>query len=170
MNKKHKLSISLLIMMALFLTACSTEAEEPTIVVVPAGAEVAGNNSGDADDAAAEADATAPTEFAPAGPYVQINSISLNQSNYVVEYETFNYTEAIPGVHIHFFFNSVAPEQAGVGGDGPWYVWGGPRPFTGYTTGERGTASQICALVANADHSVVLNTGNCYDLPGAPAG
>jgi hypothetical protein len=169
-NKKHTPSISLLIMMTLFLTACSTEAEEPTIVVVPAGAEVSGNDSGDADDAAAEADATAPTEFAPAGPYVQINSISLSQSNYVVDYETINYTEAIPGVHIHFFFNSVAPEQAGVGGDGPWYVWGGPRPFTGYTTGERGTASQICALVANADHSVVLNTGNCYDLPGTPAG
>jgi len=169
-NKKHTLSISLLIMMTLFLTACSTEAEEPTIVVVPAGAEVPGNDSGDADDAVAEAEAAGPTEFAPAGPYVQINSISLSQSNYVVDYETINYTEAIPGVHIHFFFNSVAPEQAGVGGDGPWYVWGGPRPFTGYTTGERGTASQICALVANADHSVVLNTGNCYDLPGTPAG
>lgn len=170
MNKKHIWRSSLFIMLALFLAACSTEAEEPTIVVVPAGAEVLGNDSGDAADTAPEGDTTSPTEFAPSGPYVQINNISLNQSNYVVEYETFNYTEAIPGVHIHFFFNSVAPEQAGVGGAGPWYVWGGPRPFTGYTTGERGTATQICALVANADHTIVLSTGNCYDLPGAPAG
>jgi hypothetical protein len=26
-------------------------------------------------------------------------------------------------------------------------------------------ATQMCALVANADHSVQLNTGNCVDLP-----
>jgi hypothetical protein len=168
-SRKIKLVIGLSVVLTLLLAACSTEAEEPTIVVVPAGAEVP--DAGDTDSAAVEeGEVAAPTEFAPAGPYVQINSISLNQSNYVVEYETFNYTEAIPGVHIHFFFNSVAPEQAGVGGDGPWYVWGGPRPFTGYTTGERGSASQICALVANADHTIVLNTGNCYDLPGTPAG
>ena len=170
MKKTRTLGIGLFILMALLLTACSTEAEEPTIVVVPAGAEVPGDETGETNDTATEGESVSPTEVGPTGPYVQINNISLNQSNYVVEYATLNYTEAIPGVHIHFFFNSVAPEQAGVGGNGPWYVWGGPRPFTGYTTGERGSASQICALVANADHTIVLNTGNCYDLPGTPAG
>jgi hypothetical protein len=96
---------------------------------------------------------------------VRINSISLDGSTYVVNYETFGYTETLPGMHIHFFFNTVPPAQAGVPGSGPWILYGGPRPFTGYTTGDRGAASQMCALVANADHSVIANSGNCVNLP-----
>lgn len=108
-----------------------------------------------------------PLPTAPTGPYVRINNITVNQSSaYVVEYETFGYTEQLPGVHVHFFFNTVAPENAGVPGSGPWILYGGPRPFTGYTTNDRpGAATQMCALVANANHSVQLNTGNCYNLP-----
>jgi hypothetical protein len=65
-----------------------------------------------------------------------------------------------------FFFNSVPPEQAGVPGSGPWYVYGGDSPFTGYTIADRpGEATQLCILVANPDHCVIQGTGNCYDLP-----
>jgi len=28
-----------------------------------------------------------------------------------------------------------------------------------------GDATQMCILVANPDHSVQLNTGNCFELP-----
>ena len=89
----------------------------------------------------------------------------MDGDRYVVNYETFGYTEALPGNHIHFFFNTVPPAQAGVPGCGPWYLYGGPRPFTGYGTGDRGSASQMCALVANPDHSVIANSGNCANLP-----
>jgi serine/threonine protein kinase len=99
--------------------------------------------------------------------YARINSITVNSSNqYVVEYETFGYTETLPGMHVHFFFDTVPPEQAGVPGSGPWILYGGPRPFTKYGVGDRpGSATQMCALVANADHSVIQASGNCYDLP-----
>jgi serine/threonine protein kinase len=99
--------------------------------------------------------------------YVRINNITINSSyQYVVEYETFGYTEALPGMHVHFFFDTVPPDQAGVPGSGPWILYGGPRPFTGYETGDRpGSAMQMCALVANADHSVIQESGNCFDLP-----
>jgi serine/threonine-protein kinase len=108
----------------------------------------------------------APTATDPAGPYAQINSIQIENGYYMVEYETFGYTEVLPGEHIHFFFNNIAPDQAGVGGSGPWYLWGGPRPFDGYSTGDRPVeATQLCALQANADHTINLNTGNCVDLP-----
>lgn len=104
-------------------------------------------------------------------PYVFISNISLNGSVYEVEYETFGYTEALPGMHVHFFFDTVPPEQAGSPNSGPWYVWGGPRPFNGYTTGVKpAAATQMCALVANADHSIQLNSGNCVDLPSAEVG
>jgi hypothetical protein len=66
---------------------------------------------------------------------------------------------------VHFFFDTVPPDEAGLPGQGPWIVYGGPSPFTGYGVADRGDAMQMCILVANADHSVQVNTGNCFDLP-----
>lgn len=105
-------------------------------------------------------------DFAPAGDYVQINNITLAGNTYQVYFTTYNYTPQLPGKHVHFFFNTVPPEQAGMPGSGPWYMYGGGSPFTGYGTADRPpAATQLCALVANPDHSIVLNTGNCYNLP-----
>lgn len=99
--------------------------------------------------------------------YVRINNIWVNASNYyVVEYETFGYTEQLPGQHVHFFWNTVSPDQAGSPGRGPWELYGGPRPFTRYSVSSKpANATQICALVANANHSIILESGNCFDLP-----
>jgi len=67
------------------------------------------------------------------------------------------------------FFNTVPPEQAGSPASGPWKLtWGqyGDPPFTQYGVANRpAAASQMCALVANPNHSVILGTGNCMDLP-----
>jgi hypothetical protein len=83
-----------------------------------------------------------------------------------VEYETFGYTEVLPGMHVHFFFDTVPVEQAGSPGSGPWYLYGGPRPFTKYREVDRPTnATQMCALVANANHSIIPESGNCFNLP-----
>jgi tRNA A-37 threonylcarbamoyl transferase component Bud32 len=108
-----------------------------------------------------------PTLAQPKTLSVRINRITINtQKQYVVEYETVGYTEKLPGMHIHFFFNRVPPEQAGVPGSGPWILYGGPRPFTGYKVSDRpSAATKMCALVANPDHSIQLNSGNCVDLP-----
>lgn len=109
-----------------------------------------------------------PTATVPPGIlYARINSITIDDSNrYVVEYETFEYTEKLPGTHVHFFFNTVPPDQAGVPGKGPWILYGGPRPFKGYKVSDRPqAATQMCALVANPNHSVQPDSGNCMDLP-----
>jgi hypothetical protein len=109
-----------------------------------------------------------PTPTVPPGIlYVRINKITIDDQNrYVVEYETFEYTEQLPGMHVHFFFNTVTPEQAGSPGRGPWELYGGPRPFTEYSVSERpANATQMCALVANPNHSVQPGSGNCVDLP-----
>lgn len=102
--------------------------------------------------------------------FVRINSITINaQTQYVLEYETFEYTEVLPGTHVHFFFNTVPFDQAGTPGTGPWRVYGGPRPFTGYRPADRPqNASQLCALVANPNHSVISNSGHCFPLPDVP--
>lgn len=112
-----------------------------------------------------------PTLAIPPGiPFVRINNISLGaQNQYVVEYETFEYTEILPGVHVHFFFDTVSEEQAGSPGGGPWKLYGGPRPFTGYRAVDRPqNASQLCALVANANHSIQAGSGHCFPLPDVP--
>lgn len=110
---------------------------------------------------------TTPTPTVPPGiPFVRINSIEEENGVYVVAYETFEYTEAVPGVHVHFFFDTVPPDQAGNPGGGPWILYGGPRPFTGYRVVDRpAAAEQMCALVANPNHSVQANSGTCYPLP-----
>ncbi len=113
-------------------------------------------------------DTPAPTITATYPPlYVRINSITLDSTgHYVVDYETFGYTEQLPGRHVHFFFNTVPPDQAGMPGSGPWYLYGGPRPFTKYRETDRpAAATEMCALVANRDHSVIQGTGNCVNLP-----
>jgi hypothetical protein len=96
---------------------------------------------------------------------VQITGITLNtQGQYVVEFTTNGYTPALPGTHIHFFFDIFAAEQDGMTSNRLMY--GGASPFTGYSQTSRPQgATQLCALVANPDHTTVSNSGNCWDLP-----
>ncbi len=110
--------------------------------------------------------ASATSTIDPNGKYVRINNITIQDGRYVVDYETFGFTEALPGTNIHFFFNSVPPDQAGVPGKGPWVFFGGPTPFKGYAVANRPQgATQMCALVANPNHTVQPQSGNCFDLP-----
>jgi hypothetical protein len=99
-----------------------------------------------------------------------INQITLDDAfNFIVEFESFNFTPTLPGVHVHFFFDTVAAEDAGAPGPGPWFVYGGTSPFTGYHFAERpfgpDGAEKICVLVANPNHTVRLGSGNCVKLP-----
>jgi len=115
-----------------------------------------------------ETPASTPTATIPPGPYVRINLITIDANNrYVVEYETFEFTEILPGMHIHFFWNTVPVQNAGSPGSGPWILYGGPRPFTGYRVSDKpSAATQMCARVANGNHSLNgLESGNCVDLP-----
>ncbi len=112
-----------------------------------------------------------PTITATATPdttYVVIDSIGLDGSTYVVNYSVYNDPGEVPGLHVHLFFDTVPVEQAGVPGSGPWkltYRNYGPSPYTGLGTANRGNATQLCALIANPNHTVIQGTGNCVDLP-----
>ncbi len=119
-----------------------------------------------------------PTAGLPGGRYVEITGITLQGDRYAVDYETYNYTPKISDndgdYHIHFFFDTVAPENAGTNGPDPaeWILYDGPVPFTGYGPADRPPgADKICALVANHLHEIAMyggradKTGNCVDLP-----
>ena len=113
-----------------------------------------------------------PTATQPAGNSATITGIQVSGDRYAVAFGVYGFQPVLPGLHLHFFFNTVPPDQAGLPGGGPWLIYpasnGGyaDSPFTGYGAGDRpSAASQMCVLVANADHSVQPNTGNCYNLP-----
>jgi hypothetical protein len=109
-----------------------------------------------------------PASPTPDTPYVVITGIGLDGNTYVVDYEVHNFPES-PQLHVHMFFDTVPPENAGAPGSGPWELtWGpyGDPPFRKYGVANRpGGAIQMCSLVANPNHSVQMGTGNCVDLP-----
>jgi hypothetical protein len=102
----------------------------------------------------------------PEGPYVVITDIQVEGNFYIVDYEVQNLEDTM---HVHMFFDTVPPEQAGSPASGPWKLtWNqyGDPPFTQYGIANRPAgATQMCSLVARGNHSVILGTGNCIDLP-----
>ncbi len=98
---------------------------------------------------------------------VEITNITVDSQNrYVVEYVTYGFTPLWPGTHVHFFFDTVKPEDLGKKGGSTNFSHGGSSPYTGYSTADRPEgATQLCAIVANPDNTVVHNSGNCFTLP-----
>ncbi len=152
----------------LFGGGTASPAEDPSAAVVSTEAPTEAFS-----ELATEAPTEIPTETpipatpTPSTPYVVITNIRVENSVYIVDYEVHNFDT--PGMHVHMFFNNVPPEQAGSPGAGPWKLtWGsyGDPPFTQYILANRpSNATQMCALVANPNHSIQLNSGNCVDLP-----
>lgn len=105
------------------------------------------------------------------GDTARITDIRLADGRYIVAFETSGFLPVLPGRHVHFFWDTVPQSHAGVPGSGPWQLYPpgpgtGLSPFTLFTQNDRPAgATQICILVANADHSVNQGTGNCYPLP-----
>ncbi|MFM8321118.1 MAG: serine/threonine protein kinase [Chloroflexota bacterium] len=96
---------------------------------------------------------------------VLLVSIRLEGEEYVVEYETTGFLEKAGSRHIHFFFNTEAPDSM-TNPDASYVMWPGPRPFRGLTIQDLPEgAAQICALVATAQHETIPGSGNCIDLP-----
>jgi hypothetical protein len=99
------------------------------------------------------------------GPRVEITAISVTNDHYSTSFQTTGFTALLPGQHVHFFFNTVPTSEAGVPGAGPWWMYATPSPYTAIKRSDRpASATQLCVLVANADHSVQPGTGNCYPL------
>ncbi|HEU0172563.1 MAG TPA: Hsp70 family protein [Acidimicrobiales bacterium] len=125
-------------------------------------------------DSAGEATATTepPT---PTGPFVQINSVELEDGQFQVNYQVLGYVpdvETEGSLHIHFFPNTTEHDNAGNNGTPPgeWNLTDEPQSFlTDYTPQNTPGATQMCAAVADFEHNVHQRegdpTGNCVDLP-----
>lgn len=101
-----------------------------------------------------------------AATHATITGLVRNSSTYTATFTTDGFTPSMGGRHVHFFYDTVPPSQAGMPGSGPWFVYESSAPFTQATVANRPFgATKLCILVANADHSVIQGTGNCVTLP-----
>jgi hypothetical protein len=164
------------------------------------GAQALGSDKGDAQESGGKAtdttvaDAT-PTTDAPSGTTeppapacesdsgrcASISGIRISGDHYVADYTVTDFdplTRENGGTaddhHVHFFFDTTSPEDAGANSASPgqWVVWdrvdaGGALSFdeAKVADAEGNAASQLCVLVADASHGVEQGTGNCVDLP-----
>jgi molecular chaperone DnaK len=104
-----------------------------------------------------------PSSFA-----ARITGITVKNGQYSVDYEVFHFVpDMFNGRHVHFFFDTIPPDQAGrPANDNNWILYDGPVPFEKYGIDDKPTgATKMCILVARPDHTVALNTGNCFPLP-----
>ena len=108
-----------------------------------------------------------PTATTASSKSVSITGITIDgNQQYVVGYTTSGYTPSLASHHIHFYFNTISEINAGQPGSGPWQLYGGPSPFSQYNVANKpAAATQLCALVANPDHSIQMGSGNCFTLP-----
>lgn len=104
---------------------------------------------------------------AAGGRGASIRSIARVGDQYAVSFQTYGFTPAIPGEHIHFFFDTVPAGQAGApAAPGGWRAYGGFSPFTAYGVADRPPgATGLCVVVANPDNTVQQGTGGCFPLP-----
>ncbi len=107
-----------------------------------------------------------------------ITSIVAQGDVWAVTYEVRGFDPLIGGAgthHMHFFYDTVKTEDAGMPGAGPWVVWdrpqaGGDLVFDVFhvdtTRDDGGTgATAICIAVANSNHSIQQDTASCVPLP-----
>ncbi len=88
-----------------------------------------------------------------------ITAVKISGDRYEVSFTCSGFTPALPGTHVHFYFNTASPATGG-------QEYGGASPFTGYALADRPQAAQqMCIVAANADHSVITGSGSCTNLP-----
>lgn len=114
----------------------------------------------------------APEQYDPAArPMAAIEGIGIDEKGrYSAVFTVINFEPAYPGgTHMHFFWNTFSPEDVGIGGEANRLSHGSLEPFAGYRTDERPpTATDLCVVVANPNHTVIPDSGNCYPLPDVP--
>ena len=95
---------------------------------------------------------------------------------YEISFTTAGFTPQPPSVadshHVHFYFNSLGEDEAGLPGGGPWSLYAGGSPYVDPNNTPLARpegATQLCVVVANANHTLVRNTSQCFDLPAPDA-
>ncbi len=162
-------------------TALATSAATNSTVVVTT-TTVVSTTAQQAPTTQAPTPAVTATCEAATTPFVCITSVLVDgNGNIVAEFDRSGFLPLIgpaPNRHVHFFFpvGTIADDPTNAGSAGPnfasWIAWDDPTfgpgfRGAGYTLSDAAEvgATELCVLVAESGHAVVLNTGNCVPLP-----
>jgi len=115
---------------------------------------------------------TTTTSAPPPGPSIAIDAVRVEGDSYRVDYTIYGYVpdQADPeALHTHFFLDTTTSANAGTNGSPPgdWYLtYESGSVLTDYGPADRGSATQMCSVVADSGHGVVdPASGNCVPLP-----
>jgi hypothetical protein len=97
---------------------------------------------------------------AGSSPTVLITNIKIMNAQYSVAFTPYGYVPTQGGLHTHFYYNTEANTVMDK-------MFSGPSPYSLNTSTKPTNAVQLCAIVAEANHTVIANSGNCIDLPSA---
>lgn len=110
-------------------------------------------------------------------PRTEIVDIAFESGRYVPTFSS-NFTPDIGGErHVHLFWNTVAPADAGAPGAGPWVLWDVPERVDAAlfdAANQPPGATAICILIASPTHAIDdvdgggladYDTGNCVRVP-----
>ena len=123
-----------------------------------------------------------PSTTAREEPFAEILSIDFDGPRYSFTYRPTGFlpdTSDPESFHVHFFWSSLEPVNAGTNGPAPgaWLLWDTPTSVNNamFDAANRPTdATGICVIIADHEHAVAdvdgdeqtdLDTGNCVDLP-----
>ena len=110
---------------------------------------------------------------AATGRCVFITGMTRNSNEIAVTYETVGYEPDINGGpesrHIHFYFNTVPVDQAGLPATGPWVVYdvddNGEYVYRFPDSEIPDGATELCASAANVNHGLDDHLQDCATLP-----
>jgi actin-like ATPase involved in cell morphogenesis len=101
-----------------------------------------------------------------AGASAKITDIQVSNGAYQVWFQASGFTPSETGNRVHFFWDSVSPDDAGEPGAGPWMAYWGASPVAVASVSQRpASASRLCVLVADSGSAVKKGSGNCWSLP-----
>lgn len=163
------------------------QAAAPTATEAPTGAGTLVAT----DPTATTGSAAGGCESAPNAEAIMISDIQMQDGDYAIFFDACGVSiehpeglddpnlEQLPRKHAHFYWNTLPIEDAGVPGAGPWNQYGGPSPYviaeldpgSAVSIASRpADATQICSAVSLEDHTILPNSGNCFDVPAAATG
>ena len=87
-----------------------------------------------------------------------ITGISINGSNYVVNFTTTNFVPASGSNHVHFYYDTEASTVVNK-------MYSSPAPYNLATSTKPAGATQLCIIVSDPSHSAIPSSGNCFNLP-----
>jgi hypothetical protein len=93
-------------------------------------------------------------------PYVAITNIQILGTQYLVDFVPYGYTPTPGGMHTHFYYNTESSLILDK-------MFSGPSPYSLETSTKPANATQLCAIVSEANHTPLTNSGYCYFLPNS---